>query len=206
MKTLFPAHKTLGLVYPENNRLCIEVAIKSYPLTRRGLLSVMASVYDPLGMIGPYMLPAKFLLQQLVDKDLDWDNEISEENRLLCKKWLIALPCPSGISILRVYENFSGAESVEMHCFCNANCDGYGAFCYFRILENNMYKCSFIIGKSRAALAKRLSTPRLKLCSAVVAVHLSKVVEREHDVPIGRIIFWSDSTTVLAYLQDTSKQ
>ena len=107
------AHKTFGLVYdPENDRLCIEVAIRSYPLTRRGLLSVMASVYDPLGMVGPYMLPAKLLLRQLADKGLGWDNEISEEDRLIWEKWLIALPCLSGISIPRVYENFSGAESV----------------------------------------------------------------------------------------------
>ena len=73
-----PAHKTLGLVYdPENDRLCLEVAIRSYPLTRRGLLSVMASVYDPLGVVGPYMLPAKLLLRQLADKGLGWDNECS---------------------------------------------------------------------------------------------------------------------------------
>ena len=116
------------------------------------------------------------------------------------------MPCLSGISIPRVYENFSGAESVEMHCFCDASCDGYGAVYYFRILKNYIYKCSFIIGKSRVAPAKRLSTPRLELCAAVVAVRSSKVVEREHDVPIGRVIFWSDSTTVLAYLRNTSKR
>ena len=71
-----------------------------------------------------------------------------------------------------------------MHCFCDASCDGYGAVCYFRILKNNIYKCSFIIGKSRVTPVKRLSTPRLELCAAVVAVRLSKLVEREHDVPI----------------------
>ena len=36
--------------------------VKEKPLTRRGILSVMSTVFDPLGIVAPFMLPVKVLL------------------------------------------------------------------------------------------------------------------------------------------------
>ena len=73
-KEELPMHKTLGLAWdPDSDQLRIKVAFGSHPLTRRGLLSVLVSVYDSLGMVGPYMLLAKLLLQRLAKQELDWD-------------------------------------------------------------------------------------------------------------------------------------
>ena len=84
---ILPAHKSLGLVYDsESNRPCVKVAIRNYPSTRRGLLSVMASVYNPLRMPGPFMLPVKLRLRQPTDKGFCWDKEISEGDCLILKK------------------------------------------------------------------------------------------------------------------------
>ena len=104
----------------------------------------------------------------------------------------------------RVYEAFSFSTFVELYCFADATSDGYGAVCFFRAFDGMTYACSFIIGKSRVAPVKRLSTPRLELCAAVVVVKLSKIVKQEHDVSLRRILYWSDSTTVLSYLKNTS--
>ena len=54
--------------------------------------------------------------------------------------------------------------------------------------------------------AKPLTIPRLELCAAGIAVRLAKFVTRELDVTPGKTVFWSDSTTVLSYLQSTSKR
>ena len=202
-----PMHKTLGQAWdPDNDQLRIKVAVGSHPLTRRRLLSVLPSVYDPLEMVGPYMLPAKLLLQKLAKQELDWDTVISDADRLTLEKWLRALPCLNGLSVPRLCEGFSFSTFAELHCFTDASCDGYGAVCYFRAFDGMAYACSFIIGKSRVAPVKRLSTPRLELCAAVVAIKLSKVVKQEHDISLRRILYWSDSTTVLIYLRNTSMQ
>ena len=46
--------------------------------TRRGILSVVSSLFDPLGIIAPYIMKAKLLLQELCQKKLKWDEAIDE--------------------------------------------------------------------------------------------------------------------------------
>lgn len=41
------------------------VLVKPNPLTRRGVLSTVASVYDPLGFMAPFVLLGKQILQQM---------------------------------------------------------------------------------------------------------------------------------------------
>ena len=80
-----PSHKTLGLSWDPNlDELRIKVTIGTHPMTRRGLLSTLASVYDPLGMAGPFLLPAKLLLQRLSKQALDWDTIIADAD---CRDW-----------------------------------------------------------------------------------------------------------------------
>ena len=62
------------------------------------------------------------------------------------------------------------------------------------------------MGKSRVAPVKLLSTPRMELSATVIAVRLAKFVQRELDVNFDCIVYWSDSTTVLGYLPNTSKR
>ena len=44
--------------------------------TRRGLLSSVMSVFDPLGILAPFLLPLKQSLQRLAGMNLGWDVEI----------------------------------------------------------------------------------------------------------------------------------
>ena len=41
------------------------------PATRRGLLSFISAVYDPLGFVAPFILTAKVILQDLCKKKLN---------------------------------------------------------------------------------------------------------------------------------------
>ena len=78
--------------------------------------------------------------------------------------------------------------------------------CYLRTFVDSICCASFIMGKSRVAPVKPLSTPRMELSAAVIAVRLARFVLRELDVSFDRTVFWSDSTTVLGYLHNTSKR
>ena len=62
-----PKQKTLGLVwYPQEDALGVKLLEVAYPVTRRGLLSLVMSIFDPLGFLSPFLLPLKLLLQRLV--------------------------------------------------------------------------------------------------------------------------------------------
>ena len=60
--------------------------------------------------------------------------------------------------------------------------------------------------KSRVAPIKPMSTPRMELRAAVIAVRLAKYLQRELDLYLTETVFWSDNTTVLSYLRNTSKR
>lgn len=55
-----------------------KIAIKDKPPTSRGILSIISSIYDPLGFVAPFHLSAKILLQDLCRKKLGWDDSITE--------------------------------------------------------------------------------------------------------------------------------
>jgi hypothetical protein len=60
-------------------------------LTRRGVLAVVSSLFDPLGMIAPYVMKAKLLLQELCRRKLEWDEEINESEKKQWLRWLRSL-------------------------------------------------------------------------------------------------------------------
>ena len=75
-----PIERTLGIHWNmESDMLTFKVVPKVKPFTRRGILSATSSIYDPLGMVSPIVLPAKKLLQDLCKQKLGWDEEIGEE-------------------------------------------------------------------------------------------------------------------------------
>jgi hypothetical protein len=82
-----PIERALGIHW--NIQLDIfgfSITIKSRPPTRRGILSIVTSIYDPLGIAAPFILPAKFILQELCRRRNGWDELIPEEHRIRWEK------------------------------------------------------------------------------------------------------------------------
>ena len=61
-----------------------ETCIKPKSLTRRGILSIVSSLFDPLGFVASIVLSAKLILQDLGRQQLGWDDEIPNEDSV---KW-----------------------------------------------------------------------------------------------------------------------
>ena len=62
---------------------------------------------------------------------------------------------------------------------------------------------TYVIGKCRVAPIRHLTIPKLELQAAVYGVRLRKQILSEHDVSIDKIYLWTDSSTVLQWLQAT---
>ena len=164
------------------------------------------SIFDPLGIISPFLLPLELLLQHLTKSGLGWDAKIPETEKLTWEKFLRALPKLGSISIPQCFPGLTQSTKNQLHVFSDALNAGIGAVCYLRTFVDDICCASFIMGKSRVAPVKPLSTPRMELSAAVIAVCLARFVLRELDVSFDRTVFWSDSTTVLGYLHNTSKR
>ena len=57
------------------------VTVKENPTTRRGVLSTVASIYDPLGFVLPFILCGKQILRHLCQDKVAWDEPLPEELR-----------------------------------------------------------------------------------------------------------------------------
>jgi len=60
----------------ETDMFIFRILPKDKPYTPREILSVISSIYDPLGFVSPAVVPAKKLMQDLCKQGLGWDEKI----------------------------------------------------------------------------------------------------------------------------------
>ena len=186
-----------------------KIVIKDRPATRRGILSIVSSVYDPLGFVAPFIFQAKLILQELCRLKLGWDDEIPREFLERWQAWLEELPKLEQLTVNRCFKSTDLHEikTTQLHHFADASQYGYGAVTYLKVEDKNgNSKCSFVMGKSRLAPIKPLTIPRMELSAAVVATKLEKITRQELTLPIDESFFWTDSTCVLRYVENEDKR
>ncbi|XP_015747596.1 PREDICTED: uncharacterized protein LOC107327368 [Acropora digitifera] len=203
--------RALGVQWNVNHdKFTFKIAAKDKPPTRRGILSIVSSVYDPLGFVSPYVLQAKIILQELCRKKLKkWDDHILDSDLMKWKEWLRELPKLERFQVERCFKpaEFSTIESCELHHFSDASELGYGAVSYIRLVnELGDVRCSLVMAKSRLAPLKAITIPRLELSAAVLAVRLDRMIRQEITLPIKSSTFWTDSTCVLRYIRNKEKR
>lgn len=78
-KDTFPTERALGVQWcTESDTFRFRVNMPKRPTTRRGILLIVSSVCDPLGLVAPCILPAKLIFRELCQEKLSWDEEIGE--------------------------------------------------------------------------------------------------------------------------------
>ena len=175
--------RALGLQWcMESDTFNFRMDCKERRPTRRGILSVVSSVYDPLGYIAAVTLPAKHILQELCRQGRGWDEEIPQDLQQKWINWLSDLKELSRFHVQRCLKplDFGPPVHAQLHHFSDASEVGYGTVTYLR-MENGEddIHVSFLLGKSRVTPLKLVTIPRLELTAAVLAVRLDKMVKAE---------------------------
>ena len=127
-----PAQRSLGVFWDlETDAFTYKVSIPDKPLTSRGVLLVVNSVYDPLGLAVPVFLHGRLLLQQLVSMSkkktataaLGWDDPRPEELSFGWQRWKNAVLDLQNVSIRRCYHppQFGLVTRAELHTFSDAS-------------------------------------------------------------------------------------
>ncbi|XP_070546094.1 uncharacterized protein [Ptychodera flava] len=88
----------------ESDTFQFRVQLKDKPLTRRGILSTVSSVYDPLGLVSPLLLGGRHILQELCKDGADWDDPIPENTMIKWEKWRRDILLLSSLKIPRCYK------------------------------------------------------------------------------------------------------
>lgn len=205
-----PIERALGVQWCiESDTFKFVVSLKDRPCTRRGILSTVSSIFDPLGFVAPVLLEGKAILQELCRQNLDWDDPVPEEIQKRWLKWKSEIKELKNVEISRCYKpnDFGHVVKAELHHFSDASFKGYGQCSYLRMVnQENQIHCSFVIGKARVTPLKSVTVPRLELNAAVVSVRVSEQLRRELDIDITDEIFWTDSRVVLGYIANDVKR
>lgn len=126
--------KDLGLQWdPKSDFFSYSFQPIDYLCTKRNILSQIARLLDPLGLLAPCVLPAKHIMQQLWLKKTNCDETLSMDITQFWKRFKNQLPNISKIRIPRLIVSDS-IPRVELHGICDASSIGYGCVGFFVLL------------------------------------------------------------------------
>lgn len=185
-----------------------DVAAFRKPPTRRQVLSVTMSVYDPFGMLCEIMLYAKLLNQEICRVGCGWDDQISTDCYEKWRSWMSELPKIGQCRLPRCFSpHMMTSDDIQLHLFADASEVAFAAAAYWRISRGDgSYDVVLIAGKSRGAPKKMLSIPRLELQAAVLATRLRTNVESCCQIRVNRVCLWTDSMTVLHWIGSDARR
>ena len=95
-----PIERALGVEWcVESDSFQLRVTLHNKPPTRRGVLSTVSSIYDPMGFVAPLLVQGKQILQKLCREGVDWDDPIPERIGARWEKWRNDLLLLSNLSV-----------------------------------------------------------------------------------------------------------
>ncbi|XP_052738240.1 uncharacterized protein LOC128198203 [Bicyclus anynana] len=197
-------NKTLGLGwFTQSDELYFTTKLKvnTHTVTKRSMLSVIAQIYDPLGLLSPTIICAKILLQKLWLSKLDWDDPVPHDVVQSWEKFIKSFDCLKDIRIPR-HVIGSHNQYIELHIFSDASQSAYGACSYIRSYsDNSPVFIKLLCSKSKTAPLKAISIPRLELCGSLVGAKLFAKISKSLRLKFHKVYFWTDSTIVLGWLR-----
>ena len=163
---------------------------------------------DPIDLVAPYTVRARLLLINIWKlSGQQWDDPLPNE---LCCRFTEGhsdLPVLGQLKLPRCYFDFP-VDEVELHMFGDSSLDVFCCVAFLRAQKNTYSKCqlAFVFGKARVAPMKMLSIPKLELQAALLASRLKDDIEKALTLSTSKVFMWTGSTTVLQWLNSTSKQ
>ena len=205
-----PTERALGVYWcVESDTFQMRITLHDTPLTRRGILSTISSIYDPLGFVAPVLLMGKQLLQELCRDRVDWDDPVPDHIRTRWEQWRNELLLLNDFKVQRCFKptDFGELKSIQLHHFSDASTAGYGQCSYIRLLNvQEQVHCELVMAKSRVSSLKGITIPRLELTAALVSVKVSTILHKELDFDKIVDIYWTDSKVVLGYINNEARR
>ena len=190
----------------------LDLAVSVVP-TKRSILRVVASIFDPMGFLSPFVLGAKQIFQNLCKENLLWDQEIPNYLLIQWESWVKTFEMTNNLQFPRhLFDNisFEGDKplSIEIHAFCDASQQAYCCVLYVRVKDRfGNFHVRFLVGKTRVAPLKKLTLPRLELIAALLCVRLvNTALKFLSNIPVSSVHFYTDSENVLYWIQSPHKQ
>uniref|UniRef100_A0A6P7GPK2 Uncharacterized protein LOC114339272 n=1 Tax=Diabrotica virgifera virgifera TaxID=50390 RepID=A0A6P7GPK2_DIAVI len=199
-----PSTKILGLQWNSTHDLLhIKTGnlFNTSPLTKRKILSVIASAFDPLGTVNILTVFGKLLMQSVRKSQIGWDVHISDISIITqFEKFLASLAEISQLHVPRQLTQSKVVSSCSLHRYCDASQKAYGGCIYLVAIYSDGSKSPRLISaKSRVNPIKtKLTLSKLELWSTL-ARRIFQLLSIS--IQIHSVHLWSDSQVALSWVK-----
>ncbi|GFU97111.1 integrase catalytic domain-containing protein [Trichonephila clavipes] len=154
--------------------------------SKRFTLQAVGKIFDPLGLICPFTVRLKCLLQDLWKEEIQWDHPLPTHIEKEWKKWYSTLL----------------EDDVQLHSLCDVSKKAYGAAIYLKTKLRNGISFKLVTSKSRVAPFNCVTLHRLELLGALVASRVASKVKKIVNFKRSCLQYhWTDSKIVLFWIK-----
>ena len=183
--------------------------------TKRIVLSKLAEIWDPLGLLAGVVLVGKLIFQSIVRMKDDWDSKIDDyELERKWHTWISELEKCHDVILPRSVlpeKDIRDSMKCEIVGFSDGSSMAYGCALYLRWYDGDedQIVVKFLGAKSKVNSIKGTTVPRSEMCGAFLLSRLAHSAElaylkTEINAEIKKKVFFSDSTTVLSWIKSAS--
>ncbi|XP_065361949.1 uncharacterized protein LOC135955527 [Calliphora vicina] len=199
--------KALGINWNTNNDyFYFSINFRfSEQITKSSLLSEASKLFDPLGWLSATTIIAKIIFQQLWKLKIDWNDTLPDHVRNQWVNFRNKLKSLEEVKIPRWIGYRPHKAPIDLHAFSDASKVAYAAVVYARVTtESGEILVNLLQAKTKVVPLKGETIPRLELNAATLMAELVAKIKANVDLNIGNVIYWTDSTIVLAWLKNNS--
>ena len=179
-------------------------------LTKRILLGLVMSQYDPMGLICPILLILKIKLRDLYGPQvaLDWDESLPEDLHCSWVDTITMLLRMGDVVIERTVKPIGAIGAPELIGFADGSLEAYSCAIYIRWQmlkstpeEPDRFFVRLVCGKARVTPVRGTTVPRSELSGYLILTRLLKVVIASMDDKPFQVTTAVDSQCTISALE-----
>ena len=200
--------KLLGLIWERSSNcftfdfIKLTEYAKQLPCTKRSLLRVSSKVFDPLGLLSPFVIKLKLMFQTLCIEGGNWN---TPKTGVLAEQWNKVVMEMSELNSVNIPRGCFQATSLivsrQVHGFSDASSSAYAAVMYIHTeYHNGAVDVKLVAAITKVAPIIGQSIPQLELMAAPFLSKLvnSSIMTLKLDVETH---YWTDSMSILFWIQ-----
>ena len=190
--------------------------------TKRKLVSLISTIWDPLGYLACFTIRAKIGLQEIWKLKFKWDQELPSSELRKWKSFFGEIQFINEIKIPRwVNEGLVGnIKEKELHIFCDASMHAMATVAYLRVVANNAV-VRLLSAKTKVCPLSSIhesstndstekppdfTIPRKELVSCLLGARMAKVIIETLAMDDLTVFYWSDSMIALSWIRGTNRK
>jgi hypothetical protein len=200
-----PGGKVLGIPWNEETDelsvgLPTEKMVEVH--TKRDVASVLGQVFDPTGLITPFLTPLKILMQDMWEAGFGWDDALPEDWKKRSTAAVAYLKQAAEMKVPR-WMGTKNREGTTLHCFVDASGRIYAGVVFVRVKSSSGTVTHLLASKARLVSPKMREgnfSGRFELLACVLGAKLVQSVVEALGWSDVAVTFWTDSRVALHWI------